>query len=217
MFDIFGTQDQEKAAADQKAGLSAGYGQASDLLNQGRQAATTQYGNATAAFAPFLQAGGAGTAAYADATGANGQAGQDRARTNFQTDPGYNFQVQQGDENILRNAARTGALNSGGTNIDLLNYGQGKAQEQYGNYINRLQPFLSLGNSAATGSAGVSTGLGNTLNNSYGTQGNVAYNTQTGIGNANANADLAGLTASANGINALMSGGKLAANLAGFL
>lgn len=197
--------------------MNAGYSQASDLLGQGRQAATTQYGNATAAFAPFLATGGAGTQAYADATGANGTAGQTRAKANFQTDPGYQFQLDQGNENILRNQARTGQLNSGATNVDLLNYGQGQAQQQYGNYINRLQPFLSLGQSAATGTAGVDTGLGNVLNNSYGTQGNVAYNTQTGIGNANADADLAGLTASGNDINALMAGGKLAANLAPFL
>lgn len=74
---------------------------------------------------------------------------------------------------------------------------------------------MSLGQGAAAGTAGVDTGLGTTLNNSYGTQGNVAYNTQTGMGNANANADLAGLTASGNDINALMAGGKLASNLAG--
>lgn len=37
------------------------------------------------------------------------------------------------------------------------------------------------------------------------------------MGNANANADLAGLTASGNDINALMAGGKLAANLIPFL
>lgn len=159
-----------------------------------------------------MATGAAGTNAYADATGANGPEGQARAKANFQTDPGYNFQLQQGQENVLRNAGRTGGagIASGGVALDLQKQGQGLADQSYGNYVNRLQPFMQLGMGAASGTAGANMGLGNLINSSYGTQGNAAYNTQTGIGNANANADLAGLTAGQNAWNGIMAGGKLA-------
>src|SRR5262245_21910186 len=125
IFDIFSNDAAEDAAAAQKQGLQAGYGQLSDLLGKGRDVATNYYGNAAATFQPFLAAGTGGTNAYADATGANGAEGQTRARANFQTDPGYQFRLDQGNENVLRNQARTGQLASGATNLDLLNYGQG--------------------------------------------------------------------------------------------
>lgn len=216
LFDIFGTDAQDAAADAQKSGLEKGYTDLSTYFNKGRDVATTQFNNAAARFAPFLQEGTAGTQAYADATGANGAEGQARARANFQTDPGYQFQLDQGNENVLRNQAKTGQLASGATNIDLLNYGQGQAAQQWNNYVSRLLPFLTSGQSAASGSATVDTGLGNLLNDSYQTQGNAAYNTDTGIGNANANAQLARLGASANGIGGLMQLGKLGAQIMGF-
>lgn len=62
---------------------------------------------------------------------------------------------------------------------------------------------------AATGIAGVNTGLGTALNQNLGQQASSAYGTQTGIGNANANANLASLTASGNIIGAGMNFAKM--------
>lgn len=216
LFDVFGTGAQDAAADAQKSGLEKGYTDLSAYLGKGRDVATQNYGNAVSTFAPFLAAGNAGTQAYADATGANGAEGQARAKANFQVDPGYNFRIDQGSENVLRNQGKTGQLASGATNLDLLNYGQGQASGEWNNYVSRLLPFLNSGQAAAAGTAGVQTGLGNLLNESYGNQGNAAYNTDTGIGNANANAQLARLNASANGIGALMKVGDMAAKIAGF-
>jgi hypothetical protein len=188
---FFNVGDPQAAAAAQTAALQQGDKQLNADLTKGRTAITTNYG---AGIAPIqanynLNAGGANT--YADATGANGAAGYDRAVTNFRTDPGYRFALDQGNENILRNAARTGALNSGETNIDLLNYGQGLADQQYGNYVNRLQPFLG-GATVNAGNIGqMYANEGNALDKSFTTQGNAAYGTQVGIGNAQASADLA--------------------------
>lgn len=216
IFDIFTNKNAQDAANAQKAGLTAGYGQASDLLGQGRDALNTNF---TSALQPFQQNYGVasgGQNAYADATGANGAAGYANAKANFQTNPGYQFQLQQGNENVLRNASRTGQLASGGTNLDLQKQGQGLADQSYQQYVANLQPFLGASNAAATGGAAVQTGLGTNLNQSYGNQGQLAYQTQTGMGNAQANADLAKNTASANIFGALMQGGKLAGNLLPF-
>jgi hypothetical protein len=130
--------------------------------------------------------------------------------------PGYQFALNQGSQNVLRNQAATGQLNSGATNIDLQNLGQGLASQNYNNYVSQLQPFLGAAGNAASGIGGLYSGLGNQMNQSFGNQGNAAAGAQMGIGNANANADLAGLTASGNAIGALFGGANLAAKLAGF-
>jgi Chaperone of endosialidase len=176
--------------------------------------------NYAAGLQPFQQNYGVasqGQDAYADATGVNGPAGNARATQNFQAGPGYQWQLQQGDNNILANQAATGQLNSGATNLDLQKYGQGLANQSWGQYVQNLQPFLGASNSAAGGIGTLNAGLGNQVNASNMGQGNAAYGAQTSIGNANANADLAGLNASANGLGALGGGISLATNLLGFL
>lgn len=104
------------------------------------------------------------------------------------------------DQNDRRAASR-GMLGSGNTNADTIKFANDYASQKYGQYTAGLSPYTN--NPAqitgiASGMAGVNTGLGNALNQSYGQQASSAYGTQTGIGNANANADLANLTASQN-------------------
>jgi hypothetical protein len=118
--------------------------------------------------------------------------------------PGFQFALDTGDQNILRNQAATGQLNSGATNLDLQKFGQGLASQNYFNYAQQLQPFLGAANQGATNLANVNTGLGNQLNSSLMTQGNAAFGKEAGIGNAQAQADLAGLTQSGNIIGAAL-------------
>ncbi len=116
----------------------------------------------------------------------------------LQNTPGYQFQLQQGNAAINAKQAATGSLDSGNTLLALSNYNQGLAGTTYNQAVQNLMPFLCAQGAAASGIAGVNTGLGNALNADYNTLGNLNYTAQTGIGNANANADLANLTASAN-------------------
>lgn len=218
-FDIFTTDAQDAAAESQKAGLNAGYTQASGLLGQGRDALTTNY---AAALQPFNTAltqatttGTKGYDAYADASGANGPEGLARAKQNFQATPGYSEGLNMGLDQNDRRAASRGMLGSGNTSADTIKFANDYASQKYGQYTAGLSPYTN--NPAqitgiASGMAGVNTGLGNALNQSYGQQASSAYGTQTGIGNANANADLANLTASQNIWGAAMNGAKLAAS-----
>jgi hypothetical protein len=155
---------------------------------------------------------GGGASAYGDASGANGPEGQARARAAFQADPGYGFQMDQGLQALQRTHAAAGNLASGNADADTLRFSQGLADQSYGNYVSRLQPYLGMagqGQLAATqGQAGALQNLGTTLHTSYGTQGlglNQNYTGQGGLTNAayqgqgNAlNANYAGLGGAAN-------------------
>lgn len=215
LFDAFGTDAQRQAADAQIQGLSNANAEGQKSLTQGADALRQNY---AAGLDPFLKnyataTGGQG--AYADATGAAGPAGYDRATSAFRTSPGYQFVLDQGNQNILRNKAATGQLASGSTNVDLQKFGQGSADQEWQNYIKNLLPFLDQSNKAATGIGTLDASLGNQLNTNFTNAANMNYGTYSGEGNANANADLAALNASGNSWNALMQGGKLAAGLFG--
>ena len=225
LFDIFSNDNAEEAARAQTEGLVRGYGAASDLLGQGRDALTSNY---TSGLSPFLQnysqASGQTQQSYtalANALGLNGTAGSDAAKAQFTNAPGYQAALDAANENTLRNASRTGDLRSGATNIDLSNNAQNLQNQQWNNWTSQLMSLLSGGqgasSSAASGIGSLYAGLGTGLNNSYGSQAELAWNKETGVGNANANAALAKNNASANGLNAIMQGAGMATQLLPFV
>lgn len=159
----------------------------------------------------------AGSGAYADATGANGAAGYDRARANFQTNPGYQFQFDQGLQAIDRGAASRGMVTSGNTLNAEQQYGTGLADQSYKSYLAGLQPYLQQGTTAAYGLGTIGAQEGNALNTSYMGQGNAANTNYTGQGASNAAAELNNYNVSNNMWGALMQGGKALAGLGGFV
>lgn len=198
IFDIFTTDAQTKAAQDQIAGLNNAFSQASGNINQGIDALTKNY---TSALQPYLQNytnANAGVTQLGNVLGLNGPQGNATALQTLQATPGYQFALNQGDAALNAQAAATGKTGSGNQALALSDYNRGAAAQNYNNYVWQLQPYLNASNAAAGGIGNIYTGLGNATANQYGTLANLAYGTQTGIGNANANADLAGLTASGN-------------------
>lgn len=176
--------------------MQQGYGQASDLYGQGRNALSTNYAAALKPFQTIFDSSTGGSNAYGDATGANGPEGYARAISNFSKTPGYQFALDQGLQAIDRGAASRGMTTSGNTLTAEQNYGTGLADQTYQNYVKNLQPYLGQQTAAAGGIATVDTGLGSGLNTSFGNQGNLAYNTQAGIGTAQAASDIAAQNAS---------------------
>ncbi len=205
IFDIFSTSDQQKAAADQTAALNAGYSQLSDLFSQGRGALNTDYAAALQPLTTQQSTNTAGSNQLASLLGFGPQ-GSAGIQTTLQNLPGYQFALDQGAQNVMRNQAATGQLASGATLNALQTQGQGQANQNYTNYLAQLMPFLNAANTGASNIAGVNQNLGNQTNQSFQTQGNAAYGTQAGIGNAQAQADLAGLTQSGNIFGALLGG-----------
>lgn len=209
IFDIFSNTNAQSAADHQIAGIQSGQASAIPSLYQGVNALNTNY---TAALQPYLtnynNAQG-GVTALGNVLGLNGAAGSQSALTALQNTPGYQFQKQQGDSALTAQAAATGQLASGNTALALSNYDQGLASTTYNNYVSQLQPYLSASNAAAGGINGTYTGLGNALTGQYNNIAGLNYTANTGIGNAQANADLANNNASANFWNMLGSIGGM--------
>jgi hypothetical protein len=216
LFDIFSTEPAEDAAEAKKRGLNAAYDQASREIIAGRNTANDYYGKALGPFQQLYDTGYAGVSALADAQGLNGPEGNARARQRFQSGPGYDFAVDQGLAAIDRGAAARGTLSSGGTRAAEQAYGTNLANQEWGNYHPRFSPLTSLAGSAASGMSGVNTHAGD-LNYSAGKDlADYGWKQQTGIGDAQAAADLAGYAAAANSWGAIFKGLELGSKLLGF-
>lgn len=148
---------------------------------------TTAGTNALAGEGQFQQAGQKAVGVAGDLSGANGPDAATAAMANFYTDPGYQFQLQQGQRSIDAGAASKGILRSGGTIKAEDAYGQGVAAQDFGNYYNRLfnlsqlgekagSNLTQLGETAAAGGASLAQGAGNT-------QANITGNLGAGLSN----------------------------------
>lgn len=125
--------------------------------------------------------------AFANANKTGGTAYQ-----GFQQTPGYQFQFDQGTAAVNALAGVRGGLDSGRTRQDLTAFGQGLANQEYGNYFNRLSNAAGNGMNAAalTGTAaqnqasGVSNalaGIGNAQSAGAIAQGNAFSNTANNL------------------------------------
>lgn len=215
LFDLFSNDTAEQAAQQRNQGLQQGYDALSSNYGQGRDAINTGASTAQGYYAPLLAKYGQGSNAYGDATGANGAEGTARARANFQADPGYNFQRDQGLQALQRTHAAAGNLSSGNADADTLKYATGLADQSYGSYVSRLAPYLGAEQGAVGGAAGIATGQGGALNQSYMGQGSAANANYTGQGASNAAATMNNYNVGQNQLNALTSIGKLGASLFG--
>ena len=76
----------------------------------------------------------------------------------FETSPGYDFRMAEGEKALERAAASRGMLASGPQLKALTRYGQDYASNEFNTYANRLASLAGLGQTAtqATGSAGMS-------------------------------------------------------------
>lgn len=140
------------AAAQQNAANTASQTQL-QMYNQTRQDQT-----------PWRTAGGNAISAlssYYGLPGANG-AQPNLAQTGLDDNklisslPGYQFNLDQGQQAVERNLASKGLLSSGAGAKALLQYGQGYAENAANDYTNGLKSIAGIGQSSvqATGAAG---------------------------------------------------------------
>ena len=209
LFDLFGTSAQQNAANAQIAGINSGLTSATGNINQGTQDLQSNYASALQPYLQNYAQAQPGIKQLGNVLGLNGARGNATAQQALQATPGYQFAQQQGQAAVNAGAAANGTLNSGNQALALQQQGQGLASQNYNNYVSQLQPYLGAANSAAGGIAGVDTGLGNAVAGQDNTLAGLNYSAATGIGNANANAALAPLTADANIFNLLGSVGKI--------
>lgn len=80
---------------------------------------------------------------------------------------GYDFRLKQGIGAVTSGFAGLGTLQSGAARLRLVDYGQGIASQEFGNYLGALGSQQSLGLSAASAQAGVGQNYANSLGNIY--------------------------------------------------
>ncbi len=98
--------------------------------------------------------------------------------------PGYQFQLNQGNQQILRNQAAVGNLGTGQTQVALQNYGQNYAQNSYNGYMSNLQQLIQNGIPAQQQLASNQANQAGYLSNLSQLSGQVAYNADVGAGQA---------------------------------
>lgn len=166
-----------------------------NAANQANQTQWDMYNQNRADQAPWRNAGGWAVGQLRDMLG-NGSF-HNFGSADFQTDPGYQFRLQQGQQALERSAAARGGALGGGTLKALTRYNSGMASDEYGRAfdrfnVNQANTFNRLSSLA---------GLGQTSANQVGQYGMNAANqigaNQIGIGNAQA----AGQMAQANAWN----------------
>jgi hypothetical protein len=130
------------------------YGQGADTLNQ-----------AAAGFDPLIQRGMQGYDMYNNSLGLNGAEGRDAARGAFQAGPGYQWNVDQALDQSARAANKMGSAYGGNANDATTRLASNLANQEYGNWQNRLQGFQGAAQNAVSGQAGVLTNLANLYQN----------------------------------------------------
>ena len=213
---LFGGNTGGTAAATQAALLQqAGVGQANNALQTGANNATADF--STNYFNPYTATGNNANTMYANALGLNGASGNTAATNAFQVSPGYNFALQQGTQALDRSAAGAGNFGSGNAAIALQNYGQGMANQQYGNWLSNLSGLNNQGLQAAAGQTGVEQSLANIQTGlGQGQSANISNATNSAANGltAGANADMtANNQGTANIFSALLGGANLGAKL----
>lgn len=148
--------------------FSSGYGQ----IDRGDMAAT----------------GGVPGGSPFDNTPGGIQARRDNAFASFRADPGYEFALEQGGKSLERSAAARGILNSGATARALTKFGQGLADQQYGNYFSRLQSAAGVGQSATGSTANAGQNYAQAGGNALMAGGAARASGYTGAANAWGNA-----------------------------
>lgn len=139
---------------------SAALGFGGSLLssNAAKKAAKAQEAaarRAEARFAPFVNVGHGAVTTLGQlyGIGPNGQQTGSSDFSNFFQSPDYEFARGEGMKALEFSNAAQGQLNSGNNMRDLVQFGQGLATQNFGNYYNRLMQLSQLGAQSAGGQA----------------------------------------------------------------
>ena len=169
----------------------------------------TVYNQQQANLAPYMAAGGQGLNAYQQALGLQpGGTGGINA-TGFQGSPGYQWQLQQGQQAIQNTAAAKGGVASGNTLKALTSYGQGLANQDWYNYLNQLSGLAGSGQNAAVNLGAAGQNYATAAGNNSLAIGNAQaqnYVTQSQIGQNQTNALLGPLTTLGNSVGNWING-----------
>lgn len=197
-------QDYLSLASPVVGGISSVLG-ANSASDAAKQAAATQQAAQDAALAemrrqfdigqgnlqPWLNSGRSALGQLDTLMAPGGELSQRFDLSKFQQDPGYQFQLQQGEQGVNRAAAARGGYDSGRTLKELLRFDNGLAAQSYGDAYNRYNNDQTNRYNRLAGLAGLGQTSANALTNSGNAYGNNVANTLTAGGNAQAASQIA--------------------------
>lgn len=137
-------------------------------------------------------------------------------QSDFQTDPGYQFRMNEGLNSILNKRSALGGVSSGNTLRDFSRFNQGLASDEYQNAYNRyrtnqgdvysrLSGMANTGANAASGLAGIGSNVANNVSSLQAAQG--AYGAAGILGQQGAGQGLANNFLLANSLRGGSGGG----------
>lgn len=131
----------------------------------------------------------------------------------LESDPGYQFRRQQGENALSRALASRGMLNSGAAMKELARYSQGLATDEFTNAFNRLSALAGTGQTAARGLASLGSQYMQSSGNNAGQLANARASAYAGQAQAQQNAlsDILGMVGSG-AFNGLFGSGKSIGN-----
>jgi hypothetical protein len=152
---------------------SAATGSLISGITAGNQSGAISTGQqqANAVLAPYSNTGVQSNTQTANLIGLNGQPAADSAMSTFQASPGYQYQVQQGLKAVDAGAASQGLLRSGATLKAEQTLGNNLADQDFGNYVSRLNSLSNFGITAAGGQASTDTSAAGNQASIYGNEG----------------------------------------------
>src|SRR5215207_3845521 len=125
--------------------LDTGKAEQIDMLERGYGRARDDYDNSIAMFSPWSAQGLKAYNAMGDATGLNGDEGYNRAVGTFRESPGYRYRVDQALDGVNRHQASTGMLASGNTLAALSERAGHEADQEWGDWYNRVNGISDRG------------------------------------------------------------------------
>ena len=178
-------QVQREGLQQQQKQFDVSREDALSIYNKNRDDALGVYNTSRADLAPYRDVGSNALLALSDQLGIarpNGFESTNTGNPQFQKDPGYQFAFDEGVKAV--DSRFPGMSRSGAKAKALTQFGQGIANQQYGNWLERLGGLASAGQ-AATGSSAT---LGTNFTSSNNAAGQNLTNNLASIGTNNANA-----------------------------
>ena len=189
---IWSGNKQADAASDAAKLQAAGQAAALEELKR-------QFDLSRADQMPWLTAGKDSLAQLAALMAPGGALTRKFGAADFEADPGYRFQLAEGEQAANRAAAARGGFNSGRTLKELMRYGQGLASTTYQDAYNRYNTDQSNLYNRLAGIAGTGQTAATTLGNAGANYAANVGNTLTGGANAQAASRIAGANARTSG------------------
>jgi len=189
---IWSGNKQADAASDAAKLQAAGQAAALEELKR-------QFDLSRADQMPWLTAGKDSLAQLSALMAPGGALTRKFGAADFEADPGYQFQLAEGEQAANRAAAARGGYNSGRTLKELMRYGQGLASTTYQDAYNRYNTDQTNLYNRLAGIAGTGQTAATTLGNAGANYAANVGNTLTGGANAQAASRIAGANARTSG------------------